>query len=185
MFIIERFIDDCRAALTETAPAPAIRELVERAVADPPAVEAALGTPRRGEIAVLHRAPDLTVLNVVWTPGMSIAAHDHRMWAVLGLYGGREDNVFLRRSPEGLREAGAKQLEAGDAMVLGHAVIHSVTNPLRTFTGAIHVYGGDLIGTTRSEWPADGGAERPFDVQGAQALFAAANERWLSEQASR
>lgn len=145
VFNIDRFIADCRAALTEETPEVAIRELVERAVADPAAVEAVLGTPRQGGIVALHRSPELTILNVIWTPGMSIYPHDHRMWTAIGLYGGREDNVFHRRGPDGLVVAGTKQLETGDTTLLGKAVIHSVANPLRTFTGAIHVYGGDFF----------------------------------------
>ena len=42
-----------------------------------------------GKIDVWYR--DLTILNVVWTPGMAVYPQDHRMWAVIGLYGGRED----------------------------------------------------------------------------------------------
>ena len=37
---------------------------------------------------------------------MAIYPHEHRMWAVIGLYGGREDNTFYRRSPQGLVVAG-------------------------------------------------------------------------------
>jgi hypothetical protein len=42
MFDVDRFIADCRAALTEQTPEVAIKELLERAVAQPGEVEAAL-----------------------------------------------------------------------------------------------------------------------------------------------
>ncbi len=45
---------------------------------------------------MLYRDDDLTVLHVVWAPGMSIYPHDHRMWAVIGIYSGQEDNAFYR-----------------------------------------------------------------------------------------
>jgi predicted metal-dependent enzyme (double-stranded beta helix superfamily) len=178
MFNLDHFIADCRAALTERSPELAIKELVERAVAEPAEVEAVLGTPREGGLVPLHRSPDLTILNVVWTPGMSIYPHDHRMWATIGLYGGREDNVFHRRGPEGLVVAGSRQIEPRESLVLGQAVIHSVANPLRTFTGAIHVYGGDLFGVRRSEWPTNDREERAIGVERAQRAFADANARW-------
>ena len=111
MLNVDQFVADCRAALRQSTPELAVKELLERTVASPSQVEAALGTPREGKIGVLHHAPDLTILNVVWTPGMAVYPHDHRMWAVIGLYGGREDNTFYRRSPEGLQVAGGKQLE--------------------------------------------------------------------------
>jgi predicted metal-dependent enzyme (double-stranded beta helix superfamily) len=183
MFEVERFVEECRAALGEASAELAVRELLARATAAPAEVEAALGTPRRGDIATLHRSPELTVLNVVWAPEMAIYPHDHRMWAVIALYGGREDNTFYRRAPEGLVVAGGKQLETSDAVVLGRQVIHAVANPLRRYTGAIHVYGGDFFATPRSEWDPETRQERPYDVERARATFREANERWEREAA--
>ena len=140
-----------------------------------------LGTPRQGGLFLLHHSPELTIVNVVWTPGMAIYPHEHGMWAVIGLYGGREDNTFYRRSPSGLVPAGGKQLAATDAMLLGHSVIHAVANPLRAFSGAIHVYGGDFFGTPRSEWTPDTLEERPFDLERARQVYADAIERWRRE----
>ena len=111
MFDINTFVADCRDALRESSPESAVRKLVERAVAQPSAVERALGAPAAAGFTALHRSPELTVLNVVWSPGLAIYPHDHRMWAVIGLYGGREDNTFYRRSPEALVVAGGKALE--------------------------------------------------------------------------
>jgi predicted metal-dependent enzyme (double-stranded beta helix superfamily) len=181
MFDLDAFLADCRAALDESTPETAVRELVERAMARPTDVERALGTPSWGAVTVLHRSAELTILNVVWTPGMAIYPHDHRMWAVIGLYGGREDNTFYRRSPAGLVVAGQKQLETRDAALLGRNVVHAVANPLRAFTGAIHVYGGDFFATPRSEWTPDTLEERPYSTERALGTFAEANERWRAE----
>ena len=178
MFDLDRFVADCRAALRERTPELAMKEVVARAVSEPAAVEAALGTPTTGGATRLHHSPDLTILNVIWTPEMAVYPHDHRMWAIIGLYGGREDNTFYRRSQTGLVEAGARQLDVKDATVLGRDVIHAVANPLRQFAGAIHVYGGDFFATPRSEWDYDMREERPYDVQRAMKVFTDANERW-------
>ena len=82
--------------------------------------------------------------------------HNHQMWAVIGVYTGREDNIFWRRVPGGdggkLEAAGARALSAKDADPLGDNIIHSVTNPIPRLTGAIHVYGGDFFAAERSEW---------------------------------
>ena len=184
MFDLDAFVAGCRTALSQGAPELAVKELVERAVSAPSEVEGALGTPRTAAIATLHRSPELTVLNVVWAPGMRIYPHDHRMWTVIGLYGGREDNTFYRRSPGGLAVAGEKRLDTADAAVLGKAVIHAVANPLRRFTGAIHVYGGDFFAVPRSEFEPQTFEERPYDVERARRTFAEANERWLRESAA-
>ena len=179
MLNLEEFITGCRVALTGPSPELAIKEILERAVSSPSDVEATLGTPRLGQVVTLHHDRDLTILNVVWTPGMAVSPHNHRMWALIGLYGGREDNTFYRRSPGGLQRAGSKRLDRGDTALLGKDVIHSVANPLRVLTGAIHIYGGDFFGTPRSDWDPETMEERPFDVERTRKVFADANERWL------
>lgn len=181
MFNLDRFIAECRDAVGRPSPELAIKEILERAVASPSEVEAALGTPRRGEIATLHHDRDLTILNVIWAPGMVIYPHNHRMWALIGLYGGREDNTFYRRSADGLQRAGGRELGVRDTTLLGKDIIHSVANPLRTFTGALHIYGGDFFGTPRSEWDPETLEERPWDVERARKVFADANARWTAE----
>ena len=177
MFDLDRFVADCRAALKEHSPQAASKEIVARAMAYPGDVEQALGTPQEGKLVTLYHAPDLTILNLIWAPGMSIYPHDHRMWAVIGLYGGREDNIFYRRTAQGLVRTGGKKLEITDAVILGEKVIHAVTNPLSQFTGAIHVYGGDFFAAPRSEFDPDTFEERPYDVEKAKRLFREANER--------
>jgi hypothetical protein len=85
MFDLDSFIDQCRTALAQDAGGHrAVREVAARAVADPGAVLAGLGAPERGGITALHRSADLTILNVVWGPRMTIMPHNHRMWAVIG-----------------------------------------------------------------------------------------------------
>ena len=185
MFDIERFIADCQAALHEPSPQAAVKEVVARAMAHPREVERALGTPQWAEIGTLYRSPALTILKIIWAPGMSIYPHDHQMWNVIGLYGGSEENVFYRRSAHGLVHAGGKRLDTTDTILLGKRVIHAVTNPLRQFTGAMQVYGGDFFTVPRSEWDPETLEERPLDVAKAQRVFLEANERWRVQSMER
>ena len=186
MFDLDRFKADCSAAVGGTAAVQAIREIVARAVADPGAVQTLIGEPRRAEVQILHRSADLTILNVVWGPRMTVMPHNHEMWAVIGIYSGREDNILWRRLPGAARNrieaAGAKALSERDAFPLGHDIIHSVTNPIGRLTGAIHVYGGDFFGVPRSEWDPERLTEQPYDVQKAIQLFEESN-RFHSAQA--
>jgi predicted metal-dependent enzyme (double-stranded beta helix superfamily) len=181
MFDREQFIADCRAATRLGAAHVPVREVVARAVAEPGAVLEGLGEPQRAGIEAIHRAADLTILNVVWGAHMTLMPHDHRMWAVIGIYTGREDNIFWRRlsSQEGGRveAAGARALSVKDAVVLGPDIIHSVTNPVPRLTGAIHVYGGDFFGVDRSEWDPETLCEQSFDMARALRAFEAVNER--------
>jgi predicted metal-dependent enzyme (double-stranded beta helix superfamily) len=180
-FDLQRFVADCREALRETTPASAMREAAARAVADPAALLGALGEPRRAGIQSLHHTPDLTILNVIWAPRMTLMPHDHHMWAVIGIYSGREDNIFWRRvagEERGrIEAAGARALSNGDVVSLGRDIIHSVTNPIPRLTAALHLYGGDFFAQSRSEWDPETLLEQPFDGQKAQRLFEEANAR--------
>ena len=179
MFDLDQFIADCRAALADDSSHKLIRDVVARAVSDPTGVLNGLGEPTRAGIQKLYHAPDLTILNVIWGPHMAMVPHNHRMWAVIGIYTGREDNIFWRRvpgSPRGaLEAAGAKALCEKDAEPLGHDVIHSVINPIPRLTGAIHVYGGDFFAAERSEWDAETLVEGRYDVARTIRRFEEAN----------
>jgi predicted metal-dependent enzyme (double-stranded beta helix superfamily) len=178
MFDVDRFIAECQRASAANGSA-SVLEVVARAVAEPMEILTALGEPRRAGLHVLSRSADLTILNVVWGPRMSQLPHNHKMWAVIGIYTGREDNIFWRRvagDADGrIEAAGAKALSDRDAVPLGHDIIHSVLNPIGRLTGAIHVYGGDFFALARSEWDSERLIEQPFDVEKALALFEESN----------
>jgi predicted metal-dependent enzyme (double-stranded beta helix superfamily) len=181
MFDLDNFIADCRDAVRADPTHKAVREVVARAVSEPAAVLAGLGEPTRAEVQKLYRSNELTILNVVWGPKMTIMPHNHLMWAVIGIYTGREDNIFWRRIPgeaDGkIEAAGAKSLGARDVEPLGRDIIHTVTNPLPRMTGAIHVYGGDFFAVARSEWDPETLIERPFDLEGAMRRYEEANKQ--------
>lgn len=175
MFDREQFVSACRAALDGDRASRNVREVVAQAVSDPGAITAALGE-RAGGIDILHRSADLTVLNLFWPSNMVIMPHDHRMWAVVGVYSGREDNILWRRLPDEadgrIEAAGAKALSSKDTVAFGADVIHSVVNPSSRTTGALHVYGGDFFGVARSEWDPDSLSERPLDLEKVRERFA-------------
>lgn len=180
MFDLERFVDDCRSAVAADPTHKAVDEIVARAVSEPGQVLNALGEPARGEVQKLYCSPELTIINVIWAPRMTIMPHNHNMWAVIGVYTGREDNIFWRRvkdDPDGLIEAaGARSLGHGEATPLGADIIHSVTNPTSKLTSAIHVYGGDFFEEERSEWETEGLTEQTYDVEKNLRLFEEANQ---------
>ena len=186
MFDLDQFTADCRAALAADRSHRHVRDVVARAVADPTSTLKGLGEPKCAGVHTLYRSGDLTILNVVWAPMMTIMPHNHSMWAVVGIYTGREDNIFWRRRPDNpgkVEAAGAKALCARDAAPLGHDVIHSVTNPIPRLTGAIHVYGGDFFDPThRSEWNPETLLEGPFDTERAVRRFEEANAVFANRQ---
>ena len=177
--VVEDIVARCQEALTEHTPSLAVRDVLGELISDANDLERVLGPVDRGGITTLHNAADLTVLHVAWTPGMTLYPHEHRMWAVIGMYGGQEDNAFFRRAPGGLERAGGRELPAGEVLVLGDDAIHSVANSRKDFAVALHVYGGDFFSVARSEWDIETYEERPRDFERTQRLFDEANARWF------
>lgn len=164
MFDVDAFVADCRAALGESQPMLAVKELVEKAAADPATAEA---LDSRHPLTVLHLDPALTVVGVVIPPNVPrTLPHDHRMWAVVGICAGQEDNEFFVRQDgmPGLAPKGGRSLRGGDALAMGTETVHSIGNPLgHSRTIALHVYGGDLVNCARSMWTEPDWAETPYD----------------------
>jgi predicted metal-dependent enzyme (double-stranded beta helix superfamily) len=172
MLDFDDIVERCVEAVRESEPRLAIREVLQAAVGGSasPSVE-----PRPG-LNFLHRSDDLTVIDVIWPPGMTLFPHDHRMWAAIGIYGGQERNAFFRRDGAGIVTSGGKDLSERDVLLLGDDTIHSVHNPGRNYTGAIHVYGGDFVAQPRSQWDPETLTEEPFELEAVLREFERAEE---------
>jgi len=171
MFEKDRFVQDCMNAL---AGGPeAIRPLMAEAVSDSARVIAELGAPQQAGITPIYRSPKLTVMNHIWAPYMILMPHNHQMFSVVGIYTGREDNIFWRRTEKSIEAVAAKSLGSGEITILSHDVIHSVINPIGKMTCAIHVYGGDFFEPKepRSQWDHETLSEEPWDIDRVKAIY--------------
>ena len=112
---------------------------------------------------------------LVWPPLVDLFPHEHKMWSTVGIYGGVEDNTYYRRAGHSIEVNGQKRGEVGDVLLLGADGIHSVRNPTRQWTAAVHVYGGDFFSHPRLQWDPETGEAKPFAVQNARAVLAAAD----------
>ena len=186
MLDVDHFITECCEATSVDSSHRTVLEIVARAVSDPGNVVTALGEPSRAGVTPLHHSDSLTILNVVWGPLMNVPAHNHEMWAVIGIYGGREDSIFWRRTDDGkgqtIEAAGATSLGTKDAEPLGKNIIHSVVNPVDRLTAAIHVYGGDFFGAKRLEWDPETHRQRPFDFDRTRRYFERSNRLLAGSQ---
>ena len=182
MFNKDRFIQDCIEAVKEGQ--AAVRELVTAAVSDPSGVISELGEPDHAGLSPIYRAPELTIINFTWAPYMSLMPHNHHMFAVIGIYSGREDNIFWKRTEASIEAAGAESLGVGDVATLGRNIIHSVLNPIGKMTTAIHVYGGDFFASEepRSEWDHETLTESPWDIDKVKLQFQESEARFNSYQ---
>ena len=174
---LERFVEDCISANSETDAQKAVKEVLARAVSSPNAVLAAVGQPDRAGIVPIHRSETLTIFNARWTPQMNLMPHNHLMWANIGIYTGREDNIFWRETDASVAAFYAEALFQKDTAALPVDAVHSVTNPLLRFTGGIHIYGGDFFNTTRSQWNPETLEEEPSDGAVIRKMFERENER--------
>ena len=168
MFDLDQFIADLRATLPDRSRQP-MKEVVARAVSDPAALMRVIGEPEKPGVQVLHKSPEITVMNLLWAPRQLALPHDHRMAAVIGMYTGREDNLFWRRIANPVKfqiePAGGEALGTGDVTLLGHDIVHSVVNPLNRISAAIHVYLGPFLEIERSMWDAETLVEEPYDMK--------------------
>ncbi len=178
----ERFILDCIDAVSDGQ--SAIREVLSSALSRPADISEWFGEPAHAGIDTLYRSDTLTVINFTWAPYMSLMPHNHNMYAVIGLYEGREDNIFWRRTGNSIEAAGARSLGRGEVVTLGRDIIHSVLNPTRRMTRALHIYGGDFFEPEepRKEWDPETLTERLYDVEAARQLFREAEERFYSNR---
>jgi predicted metal-dependent enzyme (double-stranded beta helix superfamily) len=169
MFDVARFVAECEAAMAAKRGRRGVCELLKAAILDPAGIIATLGKPRRAGVQELHRSPRFTILHIVWPPSFTQTPHNHLLWAEVGVYWGREDNILWRRSSDSkwpIEATGVASLPAGSCLSLKSDAIHSVTNPLDTVTAGLHVYGGDLFpAAPRSMWHGETLVEAPLGYE--------------------
>ena len=171
MFDLDQFIADCVTARSETDAILAVRDVLDRALSSTSEIAEALPA-TVAEFAPLYTSAEMTIMKFVWAPSMSIPPHNHLMWAINGIYAGEEDNVFYRRTPDGIINSGGRRVSTRQSALLGIDAIHAVTNPNpRACTGSIHIYGGDYLRKQRSVWDPESHEERPADGDTIRRMF--------------
>ncbi|MDG2304092.1 MAG: cysteine dioxygenase family protein [Candidatus Binatia bacterium] len=162
--VLAGVVDRCRAAVTGADPQGEIAVILLEAAKNPAVASAIVA--REGlftlEDLAIHRSDDLTVLAASIPPGFSAAPHNHNIWSVVSVCQGQEDNRFFERDGDGLKVAGEVSVVAPGVLQNAAEAIHSIGNPLETPLLALHVYGGDLFATPRSNWDPDTHKEIPF-----------------------
>jgi predicted metal-dependent enzyme (double-stranded beta helix superfamily) len=163
MFDPDRFVAACEEALGTADSAARVAALLTDALREPQALADAFAGADKPGVVPLFRSDALTVAHVISAPGSRSPVHNHRMWGVIGIYAGQEDNYLYRRGPDGLVVDGLKSLRVGDVFVMDPELIHAVANPRADLNGGLHVYGGDLMARPgRSLWDPDSGAEQVY-----------------------
>ena len=186
----EEFVAACQRAAAGSDPAEGVREVVEAAIQQGTAIDETLGTKLTGEADTLFCSDELTVQRIIWPGGSASPPHDHRMWAVVGVYAGREVNTLFDRRDRVISANREVPIDAGSVLTLPADAVHAVRNPDRQWTAGLHVYGGDIIDVERSAWLPDGShapqrevaAQRRLMVQAMLDLATEAGEQISDER---
>lgn len=162
---LENVVADCLEAVEREDAQATVTTVLEAAAKDPAVGRAiaSLTAFKSLEDLAIHRSPALTVLAGALPPGFRANPHNHNIWSVVAVCGGREDNEFFERDGDGLRRVGQASVEAPGVMPNDADVIHAISNPLDVPLLALHAYGGDLFSTPRSNWDPETNREIPFD----------------------
>jgi len=159
MYTLDSLLDELRQAVHHSD-LTAVANIVRSAIREKPLV------PLVQSSQLLHSEPGLTVLHTVVNPSFVSPAHDHRTWAVIGVYDGQEDNTFYRliEGSRNVEQIGRRNLRQGEVLTLGINAIHQITNPLGRKLIALHLYGKNIFEIERSAWDPATGDERPFKL---------------------
>jgi predicted metal-dependent enzyme (double-stranded beta helix superfamily) len=183
-FDISTFIEDCRHAVEDPDALTVLHAVVERTVRQGPRLATDMPDSIRDVGGLAHYSPELTIPWLEWPPHMYDPPHNHDAWAVVGVYAGEEASTVYRRSTPGpIEPIATGSLTDGEVALLDPDVIHAVTNPRDSWTGALHVYLGDLLAPSRKEWDPTTLVEHPWDAAASLARYAEAVA--VAEQAKR
>lgn len=163
---IEAFIAECRAALAGEEPLQRIAALMRPLIQDPVALSrAVISTGERiaPNTVLLHRSPELTVLDIRQRGGHRGFPHNHLMWVVAGVYLGEEHNTFYRRQGDSIVAEGETiRLKAPAIAVLPADAWHGTHNPLEEDYATLQVCGGDFLAATPQRLAWDESCKRIF-----------------------
>jgi len=157
IYTFETLLDGLREAVANSDLA-AVADLVRRAIRERPFVSPA------GLSQLLHGEPGLTILHAAVNSRFASPPHDHRTWAVIGVYDGEEENTFYRvtNGARRIEPIGSHNLKQGEVLSLGVDAIHKIANRGTSRLVALHVYGRNIFEIERSAWDLATGDERPF-----------------------
>ncbi len=100
-----------------------------------------------------YRAPTLSLLKVRFPAGRRTPPHDHGTWAAILLLSGAEKNTLYRREGEGgLRRASEVTLAPGSILPMSAETVHVAECIGDEPAIGLHVYGADILATTRHMW---------------------------------
>ena len=161
-FSIEKFISEAREAAQSSEPTRAIRRLLKKALENPGEIADANPLENDEKDVLLFEDDSVSVWITRFVPDIVIPPHEHKMNAFIGVFQGREKNIFFKRQSDGLKYTGSKVLATGQVLSIGGDGIHSVVADGNEPCCSLHVYTGPLSKTERSIFDWDSGSPIEF-----------------------
>ena len=163
--IVSDLVTRLAAAAASDEPLPAVagclRDLAAERVRVAEALSFFSGIGSDAEQA-FYRAPNLSLLKVVFSPGRRTPPHDHGTWAAILLLSGSERNTYWREEAGGgLAPINTAVTGPGSVSPMPEEAIHTVECAGDEPAVGLHVYGTDLIGAPRRLW--DPASHEVFD----------------------
>jgi 3-mercaptopropionate dioxygenase len=112
-----------------------------------------------------------SIVSFVWLPGQSTPIHDHRVWGLIGIYEGEEEEERFKRLDNGsrpnyaeLQSVGRHVARQGDISYVcpPDKDIHQVRNVSSAPSVSIHIYGCNIGQWERHIFDADRRTISPF-----------------------
>lgn len=102
------------------------------------------------------RSPTLSLLKVSFPNGRRTPPHDHGTWASILVLSGKEKNTLYRRDGQsGLKRASEVILERGSILPMRAEAVHVAECIGDEPAIGLHVYGANVLDTTRYMWDPD------------------------------
>ena len=144
------------SAVQTTDPMAGVREVMEELKEDLDGVTGALsylsGTGGNA-LQAFYRTPDLSLLKVSFPAGRRTPPHNHGTWATILVLSGEEKNTLYREQDDGgLRRASDVVLTRGSILPMREETVHVAECIGNEAALGLHVYGGNVLGTTRHMW---------------------------------
>ncbi len=154
-------------AVRSADPMAGVRQVMEELKRDLEGVAHALSylTGTGGNaLQAFYRAPDLSLLKVSFPAGRRTPPHDHGTWATILVLSGQEKNTLYRQQDDGgLRRASEVTLERGSVLPIRAETVHVAECLGSEPAIGLHVYGGNVLGTTRHMWDPETLEKHPLD----------------------
>ena len=167
--LIDKLVENARAAALDPEPTKAVRDVMLRALADPAPIADVIAAQGDDEL-LLHEDDTVSIWTCRFHPSQVVPPHEHKMDVHIGVFRGTEKNILFKRKEGALEPSKSKAVKAGQVFSMGADGIHAVTADGDEPSLALHVYLGPLMQVERSLYDWTTGEPVEFTMENFHAM---------------